>query len=52
MLFIDTFIAIVFVIFNDTISMPYILSSQTMFESSPALLKYLSFSQIHVQFQL
>ena len=46
--FIDTFVAIVFVCFTYTISITYIISSHTIFESSTNLFKYLSFSQMYV----
>ena len=43
-----TFIAIVFVIYTDSISITDLISSQVITEVSEILFKYLSFSQIHV----
>ena len=50
---IDTFVAIIFVIFVDTISITVIISSHMITEVSSILFKDLLFSQIHVlEFQL
>ena len=46
--FIDAFLAIVSVIFVDTISITDILSSHAITEVSVILFKYLLFAQIHV----
>ena len=46
--FIDTFVAIVFVIFVYKISITDIISSHMITEVSAILLKYLSFSLMHV----
>ena len=43
-----TFVAIVFVIFVDTISITVIISSHSITEVSGILFNYLPFSQIHV----
>ena len=46
--FIDTFVAIVIVIFVDTISITDIILSQVITEVSAILFKYLSFLQVFV----